>query len=191
LAGETVTIQEIVADSELRMNKSVEKLRLDFTHIRTGKASVGLVEPIRVDAYGSEMPLSQVASVSTPDAKTIVIQPWDKSVMSAVEKAIMKSDLGLHPSNDGTVIRLVVPPLTEERRRDLVKMVKKFSEEAKVAVRNIRRDANEHIKKLEKNHEVSEDDSVKAEKRIQDVTDRHIKDMDHLFELKEKEILDV
>lgn len=186
-----MTIQEIVADSELRMNKSVEKLRLDFTHIRTGKASVGLVEPIRVDAYGSEMPLSQVASVSTPDAKTIVIQPWDKSVMSAVEKAIMKSDLGLHPSNDGTVIRLVVPPLTEERRRDLVKMVKKFSEEAKVAVRNIRRDANEHIKKLEKNHEVSEDDSVKAEKRIQDVTDRHIKDMDHLFELKEKEILDV
>jgi ribosome recycling factor len=191
LAGEPVTIQEIVADSELRMNKSVEKLRLDFTHIRTGKASVGLVEPIRVDAYGSEMPLSQVASVSTPDAKTIVIQPWDKSVMSAVEKAIMKSDLGLHPSNDGTVIRLVVPPLTEERRRDLVKMVKKFAEEAKIAVRNIRRDANEHIKKLEKSHEVSEDDSAKAEKRIQDVTDKHIKDMDHLFELKEKEILEV
>lgn len=191
MAGEPVTIQEIVADSELRMNKSVEKLRLDFTHIRTGKASVGLVEPIRVDAYGSEMPLSQVASVSTPDAKTIVIQPWDKSVMSAVEKAIMKSDLGLHPSNDGTVIRLVVPPLTEERRRDLVKMVKKFAEEAKIAVRNIRRDANEHIKKLEKSHEVSEDDSAKAEKRIQDVTDKHIKDMDHLFELKEKEILEV
>jgi ribosome recycling factor len=191
LAGEVVTISEIVTDSELRMNKSVEKLRTDFTHIRTGKASVGLVEPIRVEVYGSEMPLSQVASVSTPDAKTIVIQPWDKTALSAVEKAIMKSDLGLHPNNDGTVIRLTIPPLTEERRRDLVKMVKKYAEEAKVAVRNIRRDANEHIKKMEKSHEISEDEMNKTEKRVQDITDKHIKDMDHLFELKEKEILEV
>jgi ribosome recycling factor len=184
-------IKEIVADCELRMNKSVETLRQELAHIRTGKASVGLVEPIRVDAYGSEMPLSQVASVSTPDAKSIVIQPWDKSVLGAIDKAIQKSDLGLHPMNDGTLIRLVLPPLTEERRKDLVKLVKKYVEEAKVAVRNIRRDANEHIKRLEKSHEVSEDESRKAQDGIQTTTDKHIKDMDHLFELKEKEILEV
>ncbi|HEY3294397.1 MAG TPA: ribosome recycling factor [bacterium] len=183
-------VKEIVADCELRMNKSVEKLRLELTHIRTGKASVGLVEPIRVDVYGSEMPLAQVASVSTPDAKSIVIQPWDKSTLGAIGKAIQMSDLGLNPMNDGTMIRLTIPPLTEERRKDLVKLVKKYVEEAKVAVRNIRRDANEHIKKLEKNHEISEDETKKAEHRTQEMTDKHIKEMDHLFDLKEKEILE-
>jgi len=184
-------VKEIIADCELRMNKSVEMLRQELAHIRTGKASTGLVEPIRVDAYGSEMPLSQIASVSTPDSKTIVIQPWDKTTMSAIEKAIQKSDLGLNPMNDGTVIRLAVPPLTEERRKELVKLVKKYVEDAKVAIRNVRRDANEHIKRLEKNHEVSEDESHKTQHRIQEFTDKHIKDMDHLFELKEKEILEV
>jgi ribosome recycling factor len=184
-------IKEILADSELRMNKSVEMLRLELTHIRTGKASVGLVEPVKVEAYGTEMPLSQVASVSTPDAKTIVITPWDKSTIGAIEKALHKSDLGLHPMNDGTAIRLVVPPLTEERRRDLVKLVKKYVEDGKVAVRNVRRDANEHIKKIEKSHDVSEDESRKAQDKIQESTDKHIKEMDHLFELKEKEILEV
>jgi ribosome recycling factor len=184
-------IKDIVADCEVRMNKSVEKLRLELTHIRTGKASVGLVEPIRVEAYGSEMPLAQVASVSTPDARTIVIQPWDRTTLSAIEKAIQKSDLGLNPMSDGIIIRLTVPPLTEERRKELVKLVKKYVEDAKVAVRNVRRDANEHIKKLEKSHDVSEDDSHKAQDRIQESTDKHIKDMDHLFELKQKEILEV
>jgi ribosome recycling factor len=184
-------IKEIVADCELRMNKSVEKLRLELTHIRTGKASVGLVEPLKVEAYGSEMPITQVASLSTPDAKTIVIQPWDKSTLSHIEKAIQKSDLGLNPMNDGTVIRLSIPPLTEERRRELVKLVKKYVEDAKVAVRNVRRDANEHIKGLEKKHEVPEDESHKSVDRIQEMTDKHIKDMDHLFELKEKEIMEV
>jgi ribosome recycling factor len=184
-------IKEIIADSDLRMNKSVEKLRQELTHIRTGKASIGLVEPLRVEVYGTEMPVSQVASLSTPDSRTIVIQPWDKSALGAIEKAVQKSDLGLNPMNDGTVIRLAIPMLTEERRKELVKLVKKYVEEAKVAIRNVRRDANEHIKALEKKHEVSEDDSHKAVDRIQETTDKHIKDMDHLFELKEKEILEV
>jgi ribosome recycling factor len=184
-------IREIVTDAELRMTKSVEKLRQDLTHIRTGKASVGLVEPLKVEVYGTDMPLSQVASVSTPDSKTIVIQPWDRTVLASIEKSIRKSDLGLNPMSDGTLIRLAIPPLTEDRRKELVKLVKKYVEEAKVAVRNIRRDANEHIKKTEKSHEVSEDDSRKAQDRIQETTDKHIKDMDHLFELKEKEILEV
>lgn len=184
-------VKEIVADCDLRMKKSVEMLRQELTHIRTGKASVGLVEPIRVEVYGTEMPLSQVASVSTPDAKTIVIQPWDKGTMHAIEKAIQKSDLGINPHNDGTLIRLAVPPMTEERRKELVKLVKKYAEEAKVAVRNVRRDANEHIKKLEKEHKVSEDESHKAQDKTQELTDKHIKEMDHLFELKEKEVMEV
>jgi ribosome recycling factor len=184
-------IKEILADCDLRMNKSVEMLRQELTHIRTGKASIGLVEPLRVEAYGSEMPIAQVASISTPDAKSIVIQPWDKSTLGAIEKAVHKSDLGLNPMNDGTIIRLVIPPLTEERRHELVKLVKKYVEEAKVALRNVRRDAIEHIKKLEKDHKVSEDDSHKAQAKAQEATDKHIKDMDHLFELKEKEIMEV
>ncbi|MCX6600396.1 MAG: ribosome recycling factor [bacterium] len=183
-------LKPIVADCEVRMNKSVEKLRLEMAHIRTGKASVGLVEPLKVEVYGTEMPITQVASLSTPDARTIVIQPWDRGTIGAIEKAIQKSDLGLNPMSDGTLIRLAVPPLTEERRRELVKVVKKYAEEAKVALRNIRRDANEHIKREEKNHEVPEDDSRKTQERIQEMTDKHIKDMDHLFELKEKEILE-
>jgi ribosome recycling factor len=120
-----------------------------------------------------------------------VIQPWDKSTMHAIEKGIQKSDLGINPHNDGTVIRLIVPPMTEERRKDLVKLVKKYSEEAKVAIRNVRRDANEHIKKLEKEHKVSEDEAHKAQDKTQELTDKHIKEMDHLFELKEKEVMEV
>ncbi len=184
-------IKEIVADCDLRMKKSVEVLRHELAHIRTGKASVGLVEPLRVEVYGTEMPISQVASVATPDARSILITPWDKSSIHAIEKAIQKSDIGINPTNDGTAIRLVLPPLTEERRKDLVKIVKKYVEEAKVAVRNVRRDANEHIKKLEKEHKVSEDESHKAQEKTQELTDRHIKDLDHLFELKEKEVLEV
>lgn len=184
-------IKAILADCDLRMTKSVDLLRQELTHIRTGKASIGLVEPLKVEVYGSEMPLSQVASVSTPDPRTIVIQPWDKTALSAIEKAIQKSDLGLNPANDGALIRLVLPPLTEDRRRELVKLVKKYTEEAKVAIRNVRRDANEHLKRLEKSHEISEDECHKAQQKTQEATDKHIKEMDHLFELKEKEILEV
>lgn len=184
-------IKEILADCDLRMKKSVEVLRQELTRIRTGKASAGLVEPIKVEVYGSEMPISQVANVSTPDARTILIQPWDKSTLGAVEKGLQKSDLGLTPNNDGQQIRLSLPPLTEERRKELVKLVKKYVEEAKTAVRNVRRDANEHIKKIEKAHQVSEDKSHDAQNEVQKLTDKHIKEMDHLLELKEKEVMEV
>ncbi|MCB9357135.1 MAG: ribosome recycling factor [Calditrichaeota bacterium] len=184
-------IKEILADCDLRQKQSVEVLRQELTRIRTGKASAGLVEPVKVDAYGSEMPLSQVATVTTPDARTILIQPWDKSTLGAVEKAIQKSDLGLNPNNDGQVIRLTLPPLNEERRKELVKIVKKYVEDAKTAARNVRRDANDHIKKLEKAHDISEDQSRDAHDEVQKLTDKHIKEMDHLFELKEKEVMEI
>jgi len=184
-------IKEILADCDVRQKRSVEVLRQELTRIRTGKASVGLVEPIKAEAYGTEMPLSQMANVSTPDARTILIQPWDKSTLNAIEKAIQKSDLGLNPNNDGQQIRLTLPPLTEDRRKELVKLVKKYVEDAKTAVRNVRRDANEHIKKLEKSHEVSEDASHEAVDQVQKLTDKHIKEMDHLFELKEKEVMEI
>lgn len=184
-------IKEIIADCDVRMNKSIEKIRQDLAHLRAGKASVGLVEPIRVEIYGTEMPIAQLATVGTPDARTITITPWDKTTLGAISKAIQKSELSLNPMSDGSMIRLVIPPLTEENRRDLVKRVKKEVEEGKVALRNIRRDDIERIKKLEKEHKVSEDDSHKAQEKIQEVTDKHIKDMDHLFQLKEKEILEV
>ena len=184
-------IKEILADCDLRMKRSVEVLRKELTHVRTGKASTGLIDQIKVEAYGSEMPITQVATIATPDARTITVTPWDKSTLKDVEKAIQKSDVGINPQNDGTVIRLVMPPLTEERRRELVKLVKKYVEDDKVAVRNIRRDANEHIKKLEKAHEVSEDESHRAQDEVQKLTEKHIKEMDHLFELKEKEVMEV
>ncbi len=184
-------IKEIIADCDLRMKRSVEVLRQELTRIRTGKASVGLIEPIRAEAYGAEMPLSQMANISTPDARTILIQPWDKSTLGAIEKAIQKSDLGINPNNDGQQIRLVLPPLTEDRRKELVKLVKKYVEDAKTAVRNVRRDANEHIKKVEKTHDISEDQSRGAQDDVQKLTDKHIKEMDHLFELKEKEVMEI
>ena len=183
--------KEMIADADLRMKKSVEALRQELLHIRTGKASVALVEPIRVEYYGTEAPLSQVASVSTPDAKTIAIQPWDKTLLGAIEKAIQKSGLGLTPQNNGTFIRLPVPPLTEERRRELVKVVRRHLEEAKVAVRNIRRETNESLKRAEKDGEITEDDSHTTQEKIQELTDQHITDMDRLLELKEKEIMEV
>jgi ribosome recycling factor len=183
--------KEMIADADLRMKRSVETFRQELLHIRTGKASVALVEPIRVDYYGSEVPLSQVASVTTPDPKTIAIQPWDKSVLGAIEKAVQKSALGLTPVNNGTFIRLPLPPLTEERRRDLVKVVRRYVEEAKVALRNIRRDTNESLKRAEKDGEISEDDSRTAQDKIQEVTNQHIKELDRLLELKEKEIMEV
>ena len=184
-------IKEIIADCDLRMNKSIEKIRQDLAHLRAGKASVGLVEPIKVEMYGTEMPITQLANVGTPDARTITITPWDKSSLGAITKAIQKSELSLNPMSDGSMIRLVIPPLTEENRRELVKRVKKEVEEGKVALRNIRRDDIERIKKLEKEHKISEDDSHKAQEKIQELTDKHIKDMDHLFQLKEKEITEV
>jgi ribosome recycling factor len=184
-------MKETIADADLRMKKSVEAFRQELMHIRTGKASAALVEPIRVEYYGAQVPLSQVANITIPDPKTIAVQPWDKSLLGEIERAIQKSELGLTPLSDGTFIRLPVPPLTEQRRHELVKVVRRYLEDARVAVRSIRRDANEHLKRAEKDGKISEDDSHTTQEKIQELTNQHIKEMDRLVELKEKEIMEV
>jgi ribosome recycling factor len=184
-------LNDIYADAEDRMNKALDSLERDFRKLRTGRASVSLVDGIRVGYYGTSTPLNQLATLTIPDPRTIMIQPWDNSIIGEVEKAILKSELGLTPMNDGKLIRINIPPLTAERRRELVKVVKKMAEEAKVAVRNIRRDANEMIKDLKKDKEISEDEQFKAQEETQKVTDDFIKKVDALYTLKEKEILEI
>lgn len=173
-----------------RMNKAVETLETEYKRLRTGRASTSLVEGIKVDYYGSSTPLSQLATLTIPDSRTIMIQPWDTSGVGDIEKAIQKSELGLNPMNDGKAIRISIPPLTAERRRDLVKVVKKKSEESKVAVRNIRRDINEKIKDLKKDKKVSEDEQFRAQDEIQKITDDYVKKIDSVYGTKEKEILE-
>ncbi|HHL73669.1 MAG TPA: ribosome recycling factor [Bacteroidetes bacterium] len=182
---------EIVKDADARMQKSVEATRDELSKIRTGKASPSLLDPVRVDAYGSSMPLNQVASVSTPDARLITVQPWDKSLIGEIEKAILKADLGLNPANDGQLIRIPIPPLNEERRQEYVKICKKITEDGRIAIRNIRRDANDHLKKMEKNHEMSEDEAHTYLDEIQKITDKHIKELDAILKHKEAEIMEV
>jgi ribosome recycling factor len=184
-------LDDIYADAEDRMNKAQDSLERDYKKLRTGRASISLVDGIRVGYYGAPTPLSQLATLTIPDPRTIMIQPWDNSIIGEVEKAILKSGLGLTPMNDGKVIRINIPPLTAERRRELVKVVKKMAEEAKVAMRNIRRDANEMVKDLKKDKEISEDDQFRAQEETQKVTDEFIKKIDALYILKEKEILEV
>ena len=164
---------------------------VNYRRLRTGRASVSLVDGIRVEYYGTSTPLNQLATLTIPDPRTIMIQPWDTTVIGDVEKAILKSELGLTPMNDGKIIRINIPPLTTERRRELVKVVKKMAEEAKVAVRNIRRDANEMIKDLKKDKEISEDDQFRAQEETQKITDEFIKRIDALYTTKEKEILEI
>ena len=183
-------VKEIHDDAERRMKKAVEAIESELAKIRTGKASPAILDAIRVEYYGNNVPIKQVASISVPEPRLIVIQPWEKKMLSEIEKAIMKSDLGLNPVNDGTVIRVPFPPLTEERRKDLVKLVHKLGEEGRVAVRNIRRDANEKLKKAEKNHEISEDDLHRGQKEIQELTDEYIGKIDKIIQAKEKEILE-
>jgi len=173
-----------------RMNKAVETLESEYRRLRTGRASTSLVDGIKVDYYGSPTPLSQLTTLTIPDPRTIMIQPWDTSVVGEIEKAIQKSELGLNPMNDGKAIRISIPPLTAERRRDLVKVVKKKSEESKVAVRNIRRDINEKIKDLKKDKKVSEDEQFRAQDEIQKITDDYVKKIDSVYGAKEKEILE-
>ena len=173
-----------------RMNKAVETLESEYKRLRTGRASTSLVDGIKVDYYGSATQLSQLATLTVPDPRTIMIQPWDTSVVGEIEKAILKSELGLNPMNDGKAIRISIPPLTAERRRDLVKVVKKKSEESKVAVRNIRRDINEQLKDLKKDKKVSEDEQFRAQDEIQKITDDYIKKIDSVCSTKEKEILE-
>ena len=182
-------VQEQIDDARTRMSKAVESLRHELGSVRTGRASAGLVEHLRVDYYGAPTPLNQLATISTPDARLIVIQPYDRGAMGAIEKSILKSDLGLTPSNDGTVIRLSIPPLTDERRRELAKHVRKRVEDARVAVRNVRRDCHDQIRKLEHDHTISQDDLHRSETDLQKLTDEQVKEIDKVGELKEQELL--
>jgi len=184
-------IKEITKDAGERMKKAVDHIAAEYVKIRTGKASIGLLEGIKLDYYGTPTPLNQVGNISTPDFHTIAIQPWDKSIMSAIEKSILNSNLGLNPTNDGSLIRIPIPPLNEERRKELVKLVKKMAEEGKVAVRNIRRDEIEKLKKTEKEEHISEDDRKNGEHDIQKLTDKYIKEIDEVLSKKEKEIMEV
>ncbi|MCA3219439.1 MAG: ribosome recycling factor [Burkholderiales bacterium] len=186
-----MTIAEIRKSTEDKMKKSVEALKHDLAKIRTGRAHAGLLDHIQVDYYGSMVPLSQVANVGLGDARTITVQPWEKKMVPTVEKAIRESDLGLNPATMGDLIRVPMPPLTEERRKELTKVVKHEGENAKVAVRNLRRDANTHLKDLLKKKLVSEDEERKAQDDVQKLTDRNIADIDKLIVEKEKEILTV
>jgi ribosome recycling factor len=180
-----------IARAKQKMEKAVEVIQREFTSIRTGRATTALLDGIKVEAYGSPMPLVQVASLSAPEPRLLVVQPWDQTLIPEVEKAIQKSDLGLTPTNDGTVIRLPIPQLTEERRKDLVRLVKRVAEEGRVAIRNVRRDSNEDLKKREKEKEISEDESRRLTQQVQDLTDKYIKEMDGILTEKEKEIMEV
>jgi len=184
-------LEGIYKEVEAKMQSSVDVFKKDLNTIRTGRASLSLLDGITVDYYGTPTPLNQLATLSVPESRLITIQPWDQSVIGAVEKAILKSDLGLTPVNNGKLVRIAIPPLTEERRKDLVKIVKKYSEECKIAVRNVRRDGNESLKELEKKKEITEDDLYKSQNKIQEVTDGYIKKIDEITEKKEKEILEI
>lgn len=184
-------VAELFEDAERRMQKAVEALRQDLAAIRTGRASAGLLERIQVDYYGAPTPINQVATISVPEARLLVIQPWDRKMLTDIEKAIQKSDLGINPNNDGQVIRLSIPPLNEERRRDMVKTLHKKLDEHKVAIRNVRRDVHDKLRDREKKKEISEDELKRSTERLQKLTDRFIDEMDAIGKTKEKEILEV
>ncbi len=183
--------EEIKKNMRKRMEKSIENLKEEFKKIRSGRANASLVEDLIIDYYDSKVPLKQLAGISVPEPRLIVIQPWDKGALSIIEKSIQKSDLMLNPTNDGKVIRIAIPPLTEERRKDLVKVAKSKAEEARIAIRNIRRDGNDEVKKAEKEGHVSEDDSKKTLEEIQKITDEFIKKVNELLEAKIEEIMEV
>ena len=184
-------INQIKQDAQARMTKSIDALRHNLVKVRTGRSSTGLVDTIRVSAYGSEVPLSQVAAVSVSDARSLVITPWDKGMVGAVEKAILASDLGLTPNTAGTTIRLNLPALTEERRRELTKVAAQYAEHARVAIRNVRRDVNDALKKMHTAKEISEDDLHKAQDEVQKTTDNFVKKADAVLAEKEKEIMEI
>lgn len=184
-------VKELLANESTRMDKAIEALKREFATIRTGRASISLLDNIQVDYYGTPSPLNQVANLSVPEPRLLVIAPWDKSMIGAIEKALLQSDLGLYPNNDGVQIRLSIPQLTEERRKELVKIVNKKAEEAKVAIRNIRRDANDVLKKEEKAKTITEDISKDAMEQVQKLTDKKIAAVDALRDAKEKDVLEV
>jgi ribosome recycling factor len=183
--------KQIIQDAEERMKKTVEAFRHELTTMKAGRATPAMLEKLRVDYYGTPTPISQVANIEVPDSRTLNIKPWDRTMMKAIEKAILTSDLGLNPNNDGVVIRLQIPPMTEDRRKELVKVVHKLTEEERVVVRNVRRDANDQVKKAEKDKTVSEDEAKGAQADVQKLTDKYIKEVDQIMALKEKEIMEV
>ena len=184
-------IKEIISREEARMDKTIESLKHEFANVRTGRAHTSLLDSVMVDYYGAPTPVNQVANVSAPDPRMILIAPWDKTMIGAIEKAILTSDLGLNPNNDGDSIRLAIPQLTEDRRKELVKVVSKKAEDAKVAIRNIRRDANDAIKKEEKAKTITEDVSKDGQDQVQKLTDKKIKVIDELRDTKEKDVMSV
>ena len=184
-------MHQILSDANNRMNKTLEALRAELAKVRTGKATTALLDGIKVDYYGTPTLISQVGNLSVLDSHTLSITPWDKAMVQVIDKAILEANLGFNPISDGTNLKIPVPPLTEERRKDFVKLVKKFGEDAKVAIRNVRRDANEHLKKEEKDKKISEDDLKHNESEVQKLTDHHIKMIDEILKHKEKEIMEV
>lgn len=184
-------IEKIIGDAALRMDKSIESYKQELAKIRTGRAHPSLLDHISVDFYGTRTPLTQAANVSIEDARTLTVQPWDKTMVKPIEKAIMESDLGLNPMTAGTVIRIPIPPLSEERRKDLIKVLRAEAEQAKVAVRNIRRDAIHHLKDMVKAKDASEDEERRAEEQVQVHTDKHVKSIDKIFATKEQEMLEI
>ncbi|MBN1541165.1 ribosome recycling factor [candidate division KSB1 bacterium] len=184
-------IDELYKDTKYRMDQSIEAIRGELAKLRTGKASPALLDGVVVNYYGSPTPIRQVANVSAPEPRLLVVQPWERNLLGEIEKAILKADLGLNPTNDGILIRIPIPQLTEERRRDLVKLAKKAGEESKVAVRNVRRDANEKLKKAEKSGEISEDQMHTAQEKVQSLTDEAVKKIDEILEHKEKDIMEI
>jgi ribosome recycling factor len=184
-------MKQVISDAESRMKKSLSAMQEEFDTIRTGRASAALFEKIKVEYYGNPTPLNQVASISIPESRLVVIQPWDKGLLNEIEKAIQKSELSLNPSNDGKVIRINIPPLTEERRKEYVKIAKNMAEQARVAIRNIRRDANDELKKQQKASDISEDDAKRGEDEIQKLTDSYVEKINEALEEKEKEILEI
>lgn len=184
-------LKQVLKDTESSMKLTTEHLQQELAGIRTGKANPALLDSIRVDYFGQRVPIKQVASIGVPDARLITIQPWDKKLVSEIEKAILASELGLNPQNDGTIIRLPIPQLTEERRKDLVKLIHRLGEDAKVALRNVRRNANDEVKKLEKNHDISEDEMHTNQDEIQKITNKYVEEIDEIIAAKEKEIMEV
>lgn len=183
--------KELRKDAKHRMDKAVEAFSHELAKIRTGRATPALLDSIRVEYYGQRVPLNQAATVSTPEPRMIMVQPWEKNLLADIEREILKADLGLNPSNDGALIRIPIPQLSEERRKDLVKLVHKFAEEGRIAIRNVRRDVNDHLKKLEKNHELSEDELSVELDEIQALTDEHVKRIDEVMQNKENEVMEV
>lgn len=186
-----MSAKEIIKDAKIRMDKAIESYHHDLSKVRTGRASASILESVIVDYYGQQIPIEQAATISVPEPRLIIVQPWEKSFLQDFEKAILKADLGLNPSNDGNIIRIPIPQLSEERRKEMVKLVKKFAEDAKIAIRNIRRDANDHLKKLEKNHELSEDELSVELDEIKNLTDGHTTKIDEILSSKEKEVLEI